>query len=69
MTQNCENCFHFDGSQHENDARTKHAGICKNFSEIVFKKETCKFHFSKDNLPSEKVFSKQETNVQLNLFN
>lgn len=69
MTEKCKNCFHFDGSQHEKDARTKHAGICKNFNEIVFKNETCKFHFTTDNLPLKNVFSEPQIAIQLNLFN
>ena len=48
--------MHFDPSKHQNDARTKHAGICTKWVEITFLSDSCKFHFSAENLPSEKVF-------------
>lgn len=56
MTQNCENCASFDGTKHENDNRTKHAGICFKWSQIVFRNETCKQFFSNQNKTETEVF-------------
>jgi hypothetical protein len=56
MTQTCENCTFFDTLRHENDARTKHAGICTKWTEIVFKSETCKWHFLKSNPDEKEIF-------------
>jgi hypothetical protein len=53
MKINCENCVFFDGSKHQKDARTQHAGICSKWTEIVFRSETCKQHFLNSN-PTEK---------------
>lgn len=56
MTENCENCASFDGTKHENDNRTKHAGICSKWCQIVFKTENCKQFFSKENKKEKEVF-------------
>lgn len=56
MTQNCENCIFFDGSKHENDTRTKHAGICSKWTQIVFRSETCKQYFSNENKGENEIF-------------
>jgi hypothetical protein len=56
MTEKCENCTFFDGSKHQKDARTAHAGICSKWTEITFKWENCKGFFSKENLTEKEIF-------------
>lgn len=56
MLENCENCTFFDGSKHQNDKRTFHAGICSKWTEIVFKTEICKQYFSKKNKSENEIF-------------
>ncbi|MFV8344589.1 hypothetical protein [Flavobacterium sp. ZB4P13] len=56
MTEKCENCYYFDGSKHEKDAQTAHAGICSKWTEIVFKSETCKQFFSNQNKSEKEIF-------------
>jgi spore cortex formation protein SpoVR/YcgB (stage V sporulation) len=56
MAEKCENCSYFDGSKHENDKRTAHAGICSKWTEIVFKSETCKQFFSNENKTEKEIF-------------
>ena len=56
MLENCENCTFFDGSKHQNDIRTKHAGICSKWTEIVFRTETCKQYFSNQNKTEKEIF-------------
>lgn len=38
----CLNCYEFDNVAHKSDYRTKHAGLCKKWCEIVFQNGTCK---------------------------
>lgn len=66
---NCESCHYFDGSKHEKDKRTEHAGICKKWYEVTFKTDVCKYHFSNKNLPEwEQLTKKQQTTNQLTMF-
>lgn len=37
----CLNCINFDNVAHASDERTKHAGLCKKFCEIVFQNDSC----------------------------
>lgn len=69
MTENCSNCTFFDGSRHENDKRTSHAGICSKWSQIVFKTEICKQYFFKGNEPAENIFKSTQIDLQTTLFN
>lgn len=55
MSKLCDNCTFFDGSKHQNDSRTSHAGICSKWSEIVFRSETCKQYISVLDQPKEKI--------------
>lgn len=68
MTVNCENCMFFDSTKHEKDPRTKHAGICSKWTEIVFKSDTCKQFFSSSNPTVENLFKTDKTNNQIALF-
>lgn len=56
MKNTCENCISFDRSRHYKDARTQDAGICLKWIEVVFKRETCKEHFLKDNPTEKEIF-------------
>lgn len=56
MKNLCENCTHFDGSKHQNDQRTHHAGICKKWCEIVFKTDNCKQYSLKSNPTENEIF-------------
>lgn len=56
MAENCENCMFFDGTKHDNDIRTKHAGICSKWTEIVFRTETCKQFFTLQNKKENEIF-------------
>lgn len=48
MTKKCINCASFNNENHKNDDRTKHAGICDKYKEIVYISETCKLFESKE---------------------
>jgi len=56
MIENCLNCIFFDGSKHQNDLRTSHAGICSKWTQITFKTDTCKQFFSNANKPEKEIF-------------
>ena len=56
MKNTCQNCVSFDGSKHQKDSRTQHAGICLKWSEIVFKTEICKQHFLNSNPTENQIF-------------
>ena len=63
----------FDGSKHEKDVRTAHAGICKKWCEVTFKNDLCKFHLEMSTLPEWNELVKEQKeksiiNLQLNLF-
>jgi hypothetical protein len=76
QNSNCETCYHFDGSNHKNDRRTAHAGICKKWCEVMLRTETCKAYFAEGNLPDWDAVTapaidsvaEQPTSNQLNLF-
>jgi hypothetical protein len=71
----CENCHYFSGDKHKNDPRTKHAGICSKWTEVVFRTENCKEYFSSSNAPADEIFkplidvNQLPPVTQLNLFN
>jgi hypothetical protein len=44
----CYNCTFFDNSKHVTDKRTKHAGLCKKWSEITFQNDSCKYWLNVD---------------------
>lgn len=58
MLEKCENCQSFDNSKFLQNARTRDAGICGKFTEVVFKKETCKWHMPKTDLTETEIFTK-----------
>lgn len=60
----CSNCYAFDNSKHKQDLRTSHAGICKYYTCVVFKSDTCKAFMSVQQLPD---FPTLETQQKLNL--
>ena len=74
MKENCENCTFFNGTAHEKDSRTRHAGFCSKWVEITFKRDTCKQYFSSVNKTEKEVFpplvdlSKLPSIDQLTLF-
>lgn len=74
MKGTCQNCCHFDGSKHQKDPRTQHAGICSKWTEIVFQSETCKQYFSNENKSEKEIFPLIDTTQlppinQLSFFN
>lgn len=64
--ETCRTCLHFDGSKHEHDARTAHAGICKRFSETTFKNDSCTQYLSLNNAKDWNSVTKKP-NEQLKL--
>lgn len=55
---NCLNCTHFNNEKFVNDARTKNAGICEKFCEVVFYNDkSCNQYLIK---PPETLFEQVE---------
>lgn len=52
----CIDCNSFDNSQHINDPRTMHAGICKKWSQITFISDTCKQYIPIQELCENDIF-------------
>lgn len=68
----CERCDFFDNSHHVKDARTAHAGLCKRWSNITWKTETCSEFLNAGDLGTWneviKELHEKPTVNQLNLF-
>jgi hypothetical protein len=56
MQKTCENCASFDNSKFLQHRATRDAGLCTKFTEITFKRESCKFHLEKQNLSANEIF-------------
>lgn len=63
--KHCENCCHFNNDFHAKDTRTKHAGICYKWSEVVFLYGTCKSFSNRTEIqPTESEKLKQDLEQQ-----
>ena len=57
MTEKCENCMFFDNSKFLHKTQTKDAGICTKFTEVCFKRDSCKWHMLKQELDEKEIFA------------
>lgn len=67
LKNQCQNCNYFDNSKHKNDDRTKTAGVCKKWYDIVFlTTPSCKEYI--DEKITKEIFVFEPLNVQYDLF-
>lgn len=56
MTKTCENCQSFDNEKFVQKHATRDAGICTKFTEVTFKRDSCKYHLPKQKLSENEIF-------------
>lgn len=56
MPKTCENCHSFDNAKFVQKHATRDAGICSMFTEVTFKRDSCKYHFPKQELKENEIF-------------
>lgn len=74
MKKTCENCASFDQTKFLHHHATRDAGLCLKFTEVTFKRNSCKWFLEKQKLSEKEIFvpvvdvTKLPPITQLNLF-